>query len=648
MTMTNAASPLIPRQALFGNPDRVAVRISPDGTRLSFIAPVDGVLNVWVGPVERPGEAVPVTRDKRRGIRVHFWAYTSEDVLYLQDRDGDENWHLHRVHLPTGEDADLTPFEGVRAEIEGVSHLIPGEVLVGLNRRDARFHDVFRVDLRTGELSLVFENDGFMGILADDEYRVRLAARFTPDAKMELHRFEGGSPVLDSVVEAVDTMTTRPVGLDRTGNVAYLLDSRGRDKAALLARDLAAGTTTLLAEDTRSDIQEVVLHPTESNVQAYATNYEVAEWHVLDPAFAHDWARVRAALPGNLHLASRTLADDRWIVAAEVDDGPVQYHLYDRATGETRFLFVDRAALEGLPLAKMHPVVIPARDGLQLVSYLSLPVGSAPADTGRPAKPVPMVLWVHGGPWARDEWGYAAVHQWLTNRGYAVLSVNYRGSTGFGKAFINAANREWAGKMHDDLMDACEWAIAEGVTDRERIAIGGGSYGGWSTLVGMTFTPEAFACGVDIVGPSSLVTLLENVPPYWMPMLSTLQDRIGDHTTEEGRAFLLSRSPLSRVGEISRPLLIGQGANDPRVKQQESDQIVEAMQAKGIPVTYALYPDEGHGFARPENRISFFAVAEAFLAQHLGGRFEPVGADLEGSTLEILAGKEQIPGLPEE
>lgn len=643
--MSPEASPLIPRQVLFGNPDRVAVRLSPDGSKLSFVAPVEGVLNVWVGPADDPEAARPVTHDRHRGIRVHLWAYTSEDILYLQDRDGDENWHVHRVHLPTGEGTDLTPYEGVRAELEGVSHLHPGEVLVGLNRRDPRFHDVYRVDLATGALTLVLENDRFAAVVADDDYRVRLALRFTPEAKLELYRLEGAEAVLDSVVEAEDTMTTRPLGLDKTGETVYLLDSRGRNTAALYARALETGECRLLAEDDRSDIQDAIVHPTERTIQAYATDYETPEWHVLDPAFEPDWRRLEEALPGTLHLASRTLADDRWIVAAEVDDGPTGYYLYERATGETRLLFVDRPALEGLPLARMHPIVVPARDGLQLVSYLSLPPGSDPDGTGRPSQPVPLVLWVHGGPWARDEWGYSPVHQWLTNRGYAVLSVNYRGSTGFGKAFLNAADREWAGRMHDDLLDACEWAVAAGVTERDRIAIGGGSYGGWATLVGLTFTPEAFACGVDIVGPSSLVTLLENVPPYWVPMLSTLQARIGDPTTEEGRAFLLSRSPLTRVGEIRRPLLIGQGANDPRVKQQESDQIVSAMQARTIPVTYVVYPDEGHGFARPENRISFFAVSEAFLAEHLGGRFEPVGGDFAGSSIEIRAGRDQIAGL---
>jgi dipeptidyl aminopeptidase/acylaminoacyl peptidase len=336
-----------------------------------------------------------------------------------------------------------------------------------------------------------------------------------------------------------------------------------------------------------------------------------------------------------MEVVSRSLDDRVWAVLYVMDNGPVRYYLYDRDQKEARFLFTNREALESAKLARMHPVVIPARDGLDLVSYLSLPRWMDEDGDGRPAAPLPMVLFVHGGPWARDSWGYHSYHQWLANRGYAVLSVNYRGSTGFGKSFINAGNLEWAGKMHDDLLDSVEWAVREGVAARDRIAIMGGSYGGYATLVGLTFTPDVFACGVDIVGPSNIQTLLETIPPYWAPMMKVFTTRVGDHRTEEGREFLASRSPITFVERISKPLLIGQGANDPRVKQSEADQIVEAMRAKSIPVTYVLYPDEGHGFARPENRLSFNAVTDEFLGAHLGGRVEPVGDDFEGSSLVL-------------
>ncbi|MFN0134588.1 MAG: alpha/beta hydrolase family protein, partial [Phycisphaerae bacterium] len=350
---------------------------------------------------------------------------------------------------------------------------------------------------------------------------------------------------------------------------------------------------------------------------------------------------------GDFAVISRTLDDGQWIVAFEMDNGPARFYRFIRASGEAKFLFSNRSKLEGLPLARMQTPTIKSRDGMNLVSYLTLPTNVDVDAAGKPKQAPPMVLLVHGGPWARDAWGFNASHQWLANRGYSVLSVNFRGSTGFGKAFINAANREWAGKMHDDLLDAVAWAVKQGYADSQRVAIMGGSYGGYSTLVGLTFTPTVFACGVDIVGPSNLVTLLQSIPPYWAPMIETFSARVGDVRTEEGRKFLTERSPLTQVAKIQRPLLIGQGANDPRVKQAEADQIVTAMRDKNIPVTYVLYPDEGHGFQRPENRMSFNAVTEAFLARHLGGRAEPIGEDFQNSSISVPTGSDQVPGLKE-
>jgi dipeptidyl aminopeptidase/acylaminoacyl peptidase len=411
--------------------------------------------------------------------------------------------------------------------------------------------------------------------------------------------------------------------------------------------DLATGKTTLLGEDPKADVGSLMAHPATGAVQAASFTYEKPSWKVLDPAIQADLDALARVDPGELVIPSRTLADDLWVVAFLRDDGAGRYHLYDRTTKTATYLFSNRKDLDGLPLVPMHPVVIPSRDGLSLVSYLTLPRASDPTRSGRPSAPLPLVLDVHGGPWVRDGWGYNPSHQWLANRGYAVLSVNYRGSAGFGKRFLNAGNGEWAGKMHDDLLDAVEWAVKAGVADRAKVAISGGSYGGYAALVGLTFTPEVFACAVDVVGPSSLVTLLQSVPPYWKPQLDLMRKRVGDHTTEEGRKFLLERSPLTRVDAIRRPLLIGQGANDPRVKQAEADQIVKAMEAKSIPVTYVLYPDEGHGFQRPPNRLSFFAVVEAFLGPILGGRVEPVGDDFAGSSITVPAGAERVPGLAE-
>lgn len=639
---------LIPRQVLFGNPDKAQARISPDGTRLGYLAPVDGVLNVWIAPADEPESAKPVTDDTDRGIRFYAWTYTNKHILYVQDKGGDENWRLYCVDLDTNETRDLTPIEGIQARIQEVSPKFPDEILVALNDRVPQLHDLYRVNIDTGERRLIQENPEFAGFLTDDEYHVRFAMRVIPDGGSEILKpIEGGGWELFVKIEMEDLLTTNPIGFDKTGKILHMTDSRGRDTAALVALDVETGEQTLLAEDSRSDASGFMIHPTEKNIQAVAFTYERRQWQILDDAIADDLAYLRTVADGDVEVVSRTLDDRYWIICYIMDDGPVRYYLYNRDSQDAQFLFTSRKDLEDAPLAKMHPVVIQSRDGLNLVSYYTLPLGSDSNDDGVPDKPLPMVLYVHGGPWGRDGWGYNSIHQWLANRGYAVLSVNFRASTGFGKAFINAGDREWGHKMHNDLIDAVDWAIEKGIADAECVAIMGLSYGGYATLVGLTFTPEKFACGVDIVGPSNLLTLLETVPPYWKPQIELFTTRVGDHRTEEGREFLKKCSPLTYAGRICRPLLIGQGANDPRVKQTESGQIVQAMQEKNIPVTYVLYPDEGHGFARPENRMSFNAVAEAFLSECLGGRFEPIGSDFEGSSIAVPVGVELIPGLAE-
>ena len=640
--------PLISRQVLFGNPDKAQAGISPDGTSISYLGPVNGVLNVWAGPADDPTAAKPVTNDTDRGIRFYTWAYTSRHILYIQDKGGDENWRLYSVNLDTGEIKDLTPIEGTQARMQHSSPDFPDQLLVALNDRVPELHDLYLIDINTGERRLVQKNEGFVDFITDESYAVRFASRMTPDGGSEVLKptTEGGWELFIKIAME-DMLTTEPIGFDKTGNVFYMRDSRNRDTSALIALSLESEKQLLLAEDPRADAGEVMIHPRDKTVQAVAFTYERKHWQILDRSIASDLDYLRTVADGDVEIVSRTLDDRQWIVAYVLDNGPLRYYRYDRKERLARFLFTDRQALEGLPLAKMTPVIIESRDRLKLVSYYTLPAGSDRDGDARPDEPLPMVLCVHGGPWGRDVWGYNPWHQWLANRGYAVLSVNFRASTGFGKAFVNAGNWGWGARMHDDLVDAVEWAVQRGIADPERVAIMGGSYGGYATLAGLTFTPDTFACGVDIVGPSNLVTLLESMPPYWKPMVELFTTRVGDHRTEEGRAFLAGRSPLTYADRIQRPLLIGQGANDPRVKQAESDQIVRAMQEKDIPVAYVLYPDEGHGFARPENRLSFNAVAEAFLSKCLGGRFEPVGDDFEGSSITVPIGAEEVPGLTE-
>ena len=640
---------LIPRETLVGNPDHAFVQVSPDGKQIAFLAPVDGVMNVWVGPVQDVSAAKPVTKEKVRGIRRYDWAYTNAHILYLQDHDGDENWRLFVVDLKAGNAIkDLTPVEKAQARLTSLSSNFPDEGLVGLNDRDPKVHDAMRINIKTGERKLVLKNElGFTNVLVDDQFNVRLVMRHTRTGGMEFLEptaKKDTPPYL--VIGHEDSMTTSPSHFDSTGKTLFLMDSRGRNTSALFRVDFKTKKPTLLAEDKRVDIDDVLMQPKTNEVQAVAINHERVKWQVLDKTLQPDFDYLGKVLDAEFQVISRSLDDKVWIVVYRVSDGPARYYVYQRGKKpEAQFLFTSQKSLEGLPLAKMHSRVLKARDGLELVSYLTVPKASDPDTDGKPDKAVPMVLLVHGGPWGRDQYGYNPMHQWLANRGYAVLAVNFRGSTGFGKGFVNAADKEWAAKMHDDLLDAVKWAVDEKIADPTKIAIMGGSYGGYATLVGLTFTPDTFACGVDIVGPSKLQTLLESVPEYWKPMLDEFTHRIGDHRTEEGRKFLASRSPLTFVEKIKKPLLIGQGANDPRVKQAESDQIVKAMQEKHIPVTYVLYPDEGHGFARAENRLSFNAVAETFLAQCLGGPYEPIGDDFKGSTIAVPAGAEGVYGL---
>lgn len=639
---------LIPRTILFGNPDKAAARISPDGTRIAYLAPVDGVLNVWVGPIDDPSAAKPVTEDKKRGIRSYFWAFTNDHIIYLQDVGGDEDWHVYSTNLKTNKTIDLTPLEGVAAQIQEVSHHFPTEILVGLNDRNPQLHDIYRVNIETGKREIVQENPGFMGFLTDDDYKVRIATRFSPDGSTEQLVPDGkGGWKLFTKIPQEDSLTTSPVGFDKTGRILYWLDSRGRDTAALKSQNLDTDEMKTIASNDKADVGGVLAHPIEKTIEAVSFTYERLEWDILDEQIADDFEYLKTVADGEMQVTSRSLDDKHWVVAYIMDNGPVRYYYYDREAGKASFLFTNREDLEGLPLAKMHPLVIKARDDLNLVCYLTLPVGSDKDGDARPDEPLPMVMLVHGGPWSRDTWGFSSNDQLLANRGYAVLSVNFRGSTGFGKGFLNAGNKEWAGKMHDDLLDALKWAVDNKVAQEDKVAIMGGSYGGYATLVGLTFTPKEFACGVDIVGPSNILTLLSTIPAYWQPAIQMFKDRVGDFSTEEGKEFLESRSPLAHVDRIERPLLIGQGANDPRVKQSEADQIVDAMQKHNIPVTYVLFPDEGHGFARPENNLSFFAVTEAFLAEHLGGRYEPIGDDFAGSSITVPTGAADVPGLEE-
>ena len=640
-------SPLIPRTALFGNPVKAQARLSPDGQLISFLAPQDGVLNVWLAPFGKLGSAKPITADKKRGIREHLWAQDNRHILFVQDEGGDENWRVYSVDTQTGQQVDLTPYKEVQAQIVGVSHRRPGVVLIALNDRVPEWHDLYEIDIATGKRTLVEQNDQeFGGYVADLDLKPRLAVKPLPGGG-EIYRRgdKGWEKLLDYGQE--DSLTTAPLTIDGEGRTALLMSAVGRDKAALVRADLTTGALSVIGESDKADLSDVWVDPRTHEPQAYVVNYLQPQITPLTPAARKDIERLTAALGPAYEVPSRTLDDRQWIVVVDDPVHVLTTYVYDRGSGAVTKLFDQRPELTNAPLQPMHGLEIKARDGRTLVSYLTLPPGVDADRSGRPRQPVPMVLAVHGGPWARDHYGFDPEHQWLANRGYAVLAVNFRGSTGFGKAFTNAGDKEWGRRMHDDLIDAVDWAIREKIARPDKVGIYGGSYGGYATLAALTMTPDRFACGVDVVGPSNLSTLLESIPPYWKAFYEDLARRVGDPRTEEGRQLLKERSPLTYADRIQRPLLIAQGANDPRVKQAEADQIIHAMQAKKLPVTYLLYPDEGHGFARPQNRLSFYAVAEGFLHQCLGGLFQPIGRDFDGSSITVPVGADIAPGLAE-
>jgi dipeptidyl aminopeptidase/acylaminoacyl peptidase len=607
--------PLIPRKVLFGNPEKLQARISPDGKRLAYLAPKDNVLNVWVRTVGAADDQV-VTEDKRRGIRFYHWQVDSRHILYIQDKDGDENWHLHQTNLATRTTRDLTPYPGVRAQNIMSDPRAPGEVLVGLNKRDRRLFDVHRIDLKSGKEVLDTENPGDVaGWTADSKLVVRAAQVVLPDGGTEIRvRDDAKSPWRKFLTWGPDESFGGVLGFAPDDRALWLLSSVDANAARLVEVDLATGKSKAVAEDAQYDASQVLLHPKKRTLEAVEFNRARREWTFVDPGVAADFEVLRKVRDGEISVPSRDLEDRTWLVAYNSDTSSPAYYAYDRASKKASLLFTVQPALDQYTMAKMQPISYQARDGPTIHGYLTLPAGVEP-------KGLPLVFFVHGGPYARDGWGLHPYAQWLANRGYAVLQVNYRGSLGYGKAHLNAGNREWGAKMHDDLIDAKRWVVAQGYADPKKVCIMGGSYGGYATLVGLAFTPDEFACGVDIVGPSNLVTLIRAIPPYWKPIRGLFDRRVGNVDTEE--EFLKSRSPLFKAREIKAPLLIGQGANDPRVKQAESDQIVEAMRKNGKPVEYIVFPDEGHGFARPQNRLRFTAAAEAFLAKWLGGRAEP-------------------------
>ncbi|TVX95724.1 S9 family peptidase [Mycolicibacterium porcinum] len=616
---------LISIEDFFSPPERTAAKISPDGTRIAYLAPWKNRLNVWIEDLD--GDAPPrcVTADETRSVYIYSWTDDPRWLLYLQDNGGDENFHVYRIDLDNPDTAavDLTPFPGARASFD-LPKGRPGKAIVQTNNRDPQLIDAYELDIATGELTLLAENPGNVIMWLCAPNGDLFTNTLTADGDVEISQWDSATAALRpiKVYDGTDyPVGIFPVAISPDGTGIWLGSHEGSDRTRLVRIDVATGAETEVDSHPTFDLGNQMVLPSPFILSERTGELVGARFygerqviHALDANFAAVLENLTKLSDGDLGAISSDDSEQKWVVNFTHDRDPWATYLYDHATGESRLLFRPYPNLNSDSLAPMTPVTIPSRDGLDLHSYLTLPVGVEPSD-------LPMVLLVHGGPWSRDCWGFQPDVQMLANRGYAVLQVNFRGSTGYGKAFTKAAIGEFAGKMHDDLIDAVDWAVKQGYADRDKVAIFGGSYGGYAALVGVTFTPDVFAAAIDYVGISSLANFMRTLPNVARPFLATNWHLyVGDHNDPAQEADMLARSPITKVDQIRTPLLVIQGANDSRVVQAESDNLVAALRQRGVEVEYMVKEDEGHGFLNPDNQIDMYHAVEKFLAEHLGGR----------------------------
>ncbi len=662
LAQPEAKTPLIPLERFFAPAAYEAPLVSPDGKWVSYIGRYNDAFNIFVAPIDDIAKARPVTRESGRGIQwytvsgavTYRWTPDSRYILYLKDNNGDEKNRIWAVDVATGEARNLTPGADIRAHILAISPNHPGHVLIAVNTHPTASpeilfgYDVVDVDLADGARKVVMSAIPYGGVIADNDLKVRLVWVPSADLGVDVRKLNpDGTTSPFYHISYADlggleaTGQTDSLRISADNKTLFMLDNVGADKVDLVSLDLATAAKTIIAKDDRVDIRDVLYDPATHAPIAYGVNWTKLVWKPLDPKAAPDLAALQAKGGGVLRVPSMSADGRTWLVNYSVADKPDAFYAFDARTHALRKLFVTTPQLEGLPLVKMFPYVIKSRDGLDLVGYYLLPFSVDPKQTGKPIRPAPMIVYVHGGPSdERPEYAYAPLVQYLANRGYGFLYVDFRGGPGFGKAFLGAGDMEWGGKMHDDVVDQARWAIAQGLADPKKVAILGGSYGGYETLVAMTRSPDVFACGVDVVGPSDLSIPLPHFDPDWMAKV------MGDPRTEAGRAMLRSRSPFYMAANARNPILIGQGDQDQRVPTAQADKMVEAMQKAGSEVVYLRFPDEGHGFLRPENNFAFWGATEIFLAKCLGGRSEPLtGGLFKGSSVIVAAGADYIPGL---
>ena len=626
--------PVLDRDLFFGDPEIVGAQLSPDGQFIAFIKPYKGTRNIWVKRASEPfDKAKPVTADPKRPIPNYFWSRDGRYILFVQDKAGDENFNVFAVNpaeapapgqeVPAAR--NLTDAKGARAIIYDVPKSDPDVIYVGLNDRDAAWHDVYKVKLSTGDRTLVRKNtDQIAGWTFDLKGRLRLASRVADNGDTEVLRV--GDNELSKIYSCSVFENCEPVHFHKDDKRVYMTTNRGDvDLMGLILLDPDTGKEELVESDPlkRVDLGEANFSDRTDELIATAYEDEKTRVYFRDKAYAADYNLLERRMPGKeIRFVSTTRDERLFLITASSDTEPGETYLFDRQTRRLTLQYRVREKLPREHLARMVAVKYKSSDGLEIPAYLTLPKGVAPRN-------LPTIAFPHGGPWARDTWGYRSVVQFLANRGYAVLQPNFRASTGYGKKFLNAGIRQWGEKMQDDITWGVKYLVARGIADPKRVGIMGGSYGGYATLAGVAFTPDVYAAAVSIVGPSNLITLLGSIPPYWESARKIFHTRMGDPTTAEGKAQLERQSPLNSAAKIKTPLLVVQGANDPRVKKTESDQIVVALRERGFPVEYLVAPDEGHGFARPVNNLAMFIAAERFLSQHLGGRCQ------EDSTPEV-------------
>ncbi len=630
-----ALPPVLDRELFFGNPEIAAAQLSPDGQYVAFLKPWSDTRNIWVKKAAEPFEAARrVTAETKRPIpQSFFWTRDSRLILYVKDNDGDENFNVWAVDPAAanaaGKDTpaprNLTDAKGARAFIYAVPKKSPDTIYVGLNDRDAAWHDVYRVTISTGQRELVRRNtERIAGWDFDLEGRLRLATRVADNGDTEILKVEpeGFKKVYSCTV--FETCGTER--FHRDGQRVYMQTNKGDvDLTRLVLFEPETGKEVLVESDpaNRVDFGQAIFAEATDELVGTAYEDERTRLYFRDKAWEADYKLVQAKFPGKEITIGSSTADDRvMLLTASSDTDPGERYLFDRGTKKLTLQYKLRERIPREHMAEMKAVRYPSSDGLEIPAFLTLPKGV-------PAKSLPAILLPHGGPWARDGWGFNNLAQFMANRGYAVLQPNFRGSTGYGKKFLNAGNKQWGDKMQDDITWGVKYLVAQGIADPKRVGIMGGSYGGYATLAGVAFTPDVYGAAVSIVGPSNLITLLDSIPPYWESGRIIFHERMGNPKTPEGKAQLVRQSPLTSAQKIKTPLLVAQGANDPRVKKAESEQIVIALRDRGFPVEYILAGDEGHGFARPVNSMALWAASETFFARHLGGRFQ------ESSTPEV-------------